>query len=185
MIYGDNIRLRAIERDDLPRFVEWFNDPDVREGLTVFLPMSMTQEEKWYEDMLASDPIGHALAIDLRSGDNWTHIGSAGLHHQDMRNRNAELGIVIGDKRYWDKGHGTDIMHTLLRHSFLTLNLHRVFLRVFDNNPRAVKVYLRVGFTEEGRLREDRYHNGSYNDTIIMGILRHEWETENNNARSA
>jgi len=120
--------LRAIERDDLSRFVEWFNEPGILEDLKVFLPLSMTQEEKLYENMLASDPIGHTLAIDLRTADDWLHIGSAGLHQPDMRNRNAELGIVIGDKRYWDKGHGTDVMHTLLRHSFLTLNLHRVFL---------------------------------------------------------
>ena len=88
---------------------------------------------------------------------------------------NAELGIVIGDKAYWDKGYGAEVMHTLLRHGFGTLNLHRIYLRVFDNNPRAIKVYLRAGFTEEGRLREDRYHDGRYNDTIVMGILRAEW----------
>jgi RimJ/RimL family protein N-acetyltransferase len=47
-------------------------------------------------------------------------------------------------------------MWTLLRHAFVTLNLNRVSLRVFKSNQRAMKVYERVGFKLEGRLREDR-----------------------------
>ncbi|MFQ5407757.1 MAG: GNAT family N-acetyltransferase [Anaerolineales bacterium] len=175
MIYGTNIRLRAIERDDLPRFVAWFNDPEVREGLELGLPMSIADEEQWYERMLQNDRAAHPLAIDVRDGERWQHVGSCGFMNIKKVAHNAELGIVIGDKAYWDKGYGTEVMHTLLRHGFGTLNLHRIYLRVFDNNPRAIKVYLRAGFTEEGRLREDRYHDGRYNDTIVMGILHAEW----------
>ena len=49
MIYGDGIRLRAPEKDDLPRFVAWLNDPEVRENLAMYLPISMSQEEQWFE----------------------------------------------------------------------------------------------------------------------------------------
>lgn len=45
MIYGDRIRLRGVEREDIPRFLEWFNDPDVLEGLVLYLPMNTTDEE--------------------------------------------------------------------------------------------------------------------------------------------
>ena len=175
MFYGNHIRLRAVEREDLPRFVEWFNDPEVRHGLMVYLPMSQAEEERWYEHMLERPPLERPFAVDARADDAWAHIGGCSLMDTDARSRRAELGIVIGNKAYWDRGFGTDVMRTLLRYGFETLNLHRIYLRVFETNPRAIKVYQRVGFTEEGRLRESHYLQGRYVDTLMMSVLREEW----------
>jgi ribosomal-protein-alanine N-acetyltransferase len=105
MIFGKDVRLRAIERDDLPRFVSWFNDPDVREGLSQFLPMSLVEEEKWFEDFLSRDPVEKPFAIDVLEDEAWVHVGSAGLFAFDHQARRAELGIAIGAKHYWDRGH--------------------------------------------------------------------------------
>jgi len=69
-------------------------------------------------------------------------------------------------------------MRTFLRHAFVTLNLNRVSLRVLKSNQRAMKVYERVGFKLVGRLREDRYSQGRFEDTLIMGILYDEWEAQ-------
>jgi len=66
----------------------------------------------------------------------------------------------------------------LLHHAFESLNLNRISLQVLESNPRAIKVYKRVGFTVEGRLGEDRFSQGRYEDTIIMSILRDEWRTK-------
>ena len=183
MILGQNIRLRAIEREDLPRFVLWFNDPEVREGLNIFLPMSQVEEERWFEGLSDCDPMEKPLALDIRKGEDWVHVGSCGLFSINHRARHAELGIAMGDKRYWDQGFGTDTVQTLLNHAFNTLNLNRVSLRVFESNQRAIKVYRRVGFVEEGRLREDRFAEGRYEDTLIMGILRREWQSDEEGRR--
>lgn len=176
MILGDRIRLRAVERSDLPRFVVWLNDPEVRRGISQVFPLSLAQEERWFEDSLASPREEQPLAIDVRRGRGWVHMGSCGLFRFDRLGRSAELGIAIGDKSFWGRGHGTDVMRTLLGHAFGTLNLHRVYLRVYESNARARKVYLRVGFQEEGRLRSDHYVEGVYEDTLIMGLLVEEWQ---------
>ena len=63
MIVGEGIRLRAIERHDLPLFVEWFNDPQVLEGLLVYLPISQEEEETWYANMLKRPGPEHVLGI--------------------------------------------------------------------------------------------------------------------------
>ena len=55
MIIGKRVRLRAIERTDLPRFVNWLNDPEVIQHLLIAVPMSLAQEEKWYEHNLTLD----------------------------------------------------------------------------------------------------------------------------------
>ncbi len=176
MILGEKIRLRAIERSDLERFVEWFNDQEVTHHLMRFLPMSLDAEKDWHEKLREKEEEKRPLALDAREGDQWVHIGSCGFEDIDWRSRKAELGIVIGDKRYWNRGYGSDAVRTLLRHGFENLNFHRVYLYVFEDNERAIKIYLRHGFQEEGRLRDHFYRKGRYHGLIVMGILRREWK---------
>ena len=54
MIIGENLRLRALDRKDLPMFTEWLNDPEVTENLLVSHPFSLESEEQWYEGVLKS-----------------------------------------------------------------------------------------------------------------------------------
>ncbi len=180
MIYGEKVRLRAIEQEDLPRFVSWFNDPEVREGLSLFLPMSLTEENKWYEDLLNRESVEKPFAIDVYEDEAWVHVGSAGLFTFDHQSRRAELGVAMGAKEYWDRGHGTNVVRLLLRHAFENLNLNRVSLVVFESNPRAIRVYKKVGFIEEGRMREFHFSGGKYCDTLMMSVLRREWESSEN-----
>jgi RimJ/RimL family protein N-acetyltransferase len=156
--------------------VEWFNDPEVRETLMMYMPMSQDDEVRWYESMLERDPLERPFAIDALVEEQWVHIGSCGMHGFDTRARKAELGISIGEKRYWDQGYGTEAMRILIQFCFNTLNLNRVFLRVYTFNERAQHVYNKLGFREEGRLRADHFHQGDYHDTIVLGILRSEWQ---------
>jgi diamine N-acetyltransferase len=175
MIVGVRIRLRAAERADLPLFVLWLNDPEVRLGLELFLPFSLVEEERWYERMLDSPAAEHVLVIEANDQDTWRAIGTCGLHNIDWRARAAEAGISIGDKTCWNLGYGTDVMRLLLQHGFDTLNLNRVYLRVFANNLRAIRCYEKAGFVLEGRLRQAHFQNGEYLDILLMSVLRSEW----------
>lgn len=176
MILGKRIRLRAPEREDIPLFVKWLNDPEVRYGLGHFLPMSQAREERWFEDMLKRPPETHPLTIEVREGNNWIAIGNLGLFDFNPRAHSAEVGIMIGNKDYWNKGYGTEAMELVLQHGFETLNLHRIMLQVYAFNPRAIRSYQKAGFAEEGRMRESVYSEGFYHDTIIMSLLRDEWD---------
>ncbi len=172
VIKGEKITLRAITRDDLPRFVEWFNDPEVTEGLTLSLPMSLDQEEKWYENLLQRHPVT-TWAIEAEDGE---HIGSCDLHNFDHQARSAEIGIAIGNKAYWNRGLGTDVIKTLINLGFGHFNLNRVYLCVFERNPRAIRCYEKARMREEGRWRQHVYRDGQYFDLIWMSILREEWQ---------
>ncbi len=178
MIPGQRIRLRPIEKDDLPRFVKWFGDPELRGHLEMHLPMSLGQEERWYERNLQAGDT-QAFAIDAQPADMavgpWIHIGSCGFHSVEWRHRSAELGIVIGARDYWNRGYGTDAVRTLCAFGFYTLNLNRIGLRVFADNARAIRCYQKAGFQEEGRLRQDNFNGGAYRDTLLMGLLRADW----------
>lgn len=179
MIYGDRIRLVAVEREDLPLFVGWLNDPEVRRGIMMYLPMSMALEEKWFEKMLERPQETQILNIEVRDEENWVKIGNMSFFNIDQIAKSAEFGIMIGNKNFWNKGYGTESVTLLLKHGFETLNFNRIMLRVFDDNPRAIRCYEKAGFLREGRLREARYSEGIYKDVLIMSVLRAEWDERN------
>ena len=170
-IHGKRIRLRAIERSDIPVFVRWFNDPEVRGYLQMYMPMSMADEELWFEAQL-KDRDRHIFGIETLEGKL---IGNIGIEDIDWKNRRATLGIVIGEMDCWGQGYGTEAITTFLRFVFAEMNLHRVSLAVYEYNQRAIRCYEKCGFTLEGRKREAHFHDGKYHDELIMGILRDEF----------
>jgi len=158
VILGEGIRLRPVEREDLPRYVAWFNDPEVREGLERLLPMSIVEEESWFQSLGSRSPFERPFALDALEGKAWRHIGGCGIHHHDPVHRHAELGIMIGEKDCWHRGLGRAAMRALIRYSFDTLNLNRVYLHVLFFHEWAIRLYAGLGFREEGRLRQDYFH---------------------------
>ncbi len=177
MLYGGRVRLRPIERDDLSRFVAWFADPEVRAHLALFLPMGLAQEERWYEAMLARPQEEQPFALDARLAEAaWRHVGSAGLQNLHWRARSTEIGLVVGDRSAWGMGLGTEATELLVRFAFATLNLHRVALRVYEDNAPARRVYEKVGFVLEGRQRDGDYREGRYRDVLLYSLLRPEWQ---------
>ncbi len=178
MIYGKHLRLRGVERTDIPQFYEWLNDPEVTEGLSLYLPMSMTDEEKWFERISQTNQDEKPLSIELKDGDAWRLIGNSGIFNLEWPNRSAEFGIFIGDKSLWNKGYGTEAVKLILKHGFETLNLNRMYLRVYSTNPRAKRSYEKAGFVTEGTLREAVYRHGKYADIHIMSVLRSEWHAK-------
>jgi diamine N-acetyltransferase len=177
MIVGKKVRLRHVEREDLPRFVEWFSDPEVRRHLLVYLPFSLAQEERWFEGLQERLERQEEVLLAIETADG-VHIGNVGLHAIDWKNRNAELGIAIGEKAYWGQGYGADAIHTLLGLAFREMNLHRVFLRVDVDNVRGIRCYEKGGFRREGTLREVVFKEGTYHDQYIMSMLRQEFEAD-------
>ncbi|MGH2516473.1 MAG: GNAT family N-acetyltransferase, partial [Ktedonobacterales bacterium] len=104
-------------------------------------------------------------------------IGDIGLHQwKNRRAGTAEMGVGIYDPEYVGKCYGRDAINTLLDWAFRIQNYRRILLHTLANNERAIRAYRACGFVEEGRMRQDDYVNGQYVDTLIMGILRPEWE---------
>lgn len=182
MIYGERIRFRALEQADVPAFQKWINDPEVRYGIGVYLPLSMADEDEWYSNVRKRPADEHNLVIEVKespqSNDQpaWKMIGGCGFFNLDFRNRCSEFGILIGDKTYWNLGYGTEAVRLLVKHGFQTLNLNRIYLRVLDNNPRAIRAYEKAGFIHEGRQRQAEYKNGRYFDLLVMSILKEEYQ---------
>ena len=176
MIVSERVRLRSIEREDIPDFVEWLNDVEVTAGLLMYLPLANWEEANWFESLAGRPAEERPLAVDARRPDgSWVHIGNVGFHGIDWVARSAEFGIFIGDKSFWNKGYGGEITRLMLRHGFETLNLNRIGLEVFETNPRAIHTYEKAGFVLEGRRRQAHFRNGRFCDILMMSVLRDEW----------
>jgi RimJ/RimL family protein N-acetyltransferase len=85
---------------------------------------------------------------------------------------------MIGEKDTWGKGYGFEASILILKYAFHELNLNRIFLTVREDNINAIKLYKKVGFKEEGLLRQQVYNNNKYINMIIMSILKDEFLNE-------
>jgi RimJ/RimL family protein N-acetyltransferase len=163
-----------MEPADLERDFTWINDREVTRFLAARYPISKAQEERWLDGLPPNDfANGLRLAIETKDG---VHIGNLDLHQLSAEDRKAGLGIMIGDKDYWSNGYGSDAIITLLRFAFDEMNLNRVWLHVYDFNDRAQACYQKCGFQVEGRLRQHSFREGRHFDTIVMGVLRDEFQ---------
>lgn len=180
-MHGERIRLRAAEREDITAFLRWVNDPDVTENLLLISPMSRFEEEQWYDAMMKKPTSEHVLVIEVKDqspNDDYRPIGTCQFHNIDWRNRSAEIGIMIGEKTFWNQGYGTETMRLLLQHGFDTLNFHRIWLQVYEKNKGGIRAYEKAGFQREGKYRQAQYQNGQYFDVYLMSVLKDEWEQQ-------
>lgn len=178
-LVGKRIRLRAAEREDLPTFVQWLNDPEVTENLSVFTPWALYEEEQWYEKMMSRPVAEHVLVIEVRNPDaptGYQLIGTCSFMSINSQCRSAEVGIMIGEKSFWNQGYGAETMGLLLDFGFGALNLHRIWLRVFEKNQSGIRAYEKAGFQFEGKFRDGHYQHGRYYDVHLMSVLRDEWQ---------
>lgn len=174
IIRGEQVYLRATERDDVPLFVRWFNDAEVLRNLAMFAPMSDAAEGAWFDRMLAAQgSTAYHFVICLLADD--TPVGTIGLEGVDLRNGSAEFGIAIGEKSEWNKGHGTDALRAICDFGFGELRLERIGLQVYAGNDRARRSYEKAGFIHEGTLRRAHFTRGEHHDVHVMSLLRDEW----------
>ena len=172
-LIGTRIYLRPLDQADAPLLQPWMNDAEVTRNLRAYRPFSLRDEEAFI-DRIAKDEHAVAFGIVLRETDRL--IGTTGLHDLQFRNRHAQFGISLGDKNEWGKGYGTEATRLVVRYAFETLNLNRVWLHVYEDNRRGIRCYEKASFKQEGVLRHDIYRDGRYGNTIVMGILRAEWD---------
>ena len=168
------MRLRPIEELDLPLFIRWLNDPDVRYWLSMADEPQLTleSEREWYEEM-RGDPACVIWCIETEDGQP---IGNLGLHGIEETHGRATLGIAIGEKDFWGRGYGTEAIRQVLRYAFEEMGLRRVVLEADDDNLRGIRCYEKCGFAREGLLRGHRLRLGEPVNCVVMAVLREDWE---------
>ena len=165
---GARIILRDKRADDAENDYRWRSDPELAR-LDAAIPLTMSFERylKLFEDQMKyPTPGSHHYSIESLDG---LFIGNCMYYDLDTVNREAELGIVIGDRDYWSDGYGYDAVTTLLEHMFTTRNLKRVYLHTLEWNGRAQRSFSKSGFNPVKAVRRMAH------DFILMDVLRDDW----------
>jgi RimJ/RimL family protein N-acetyltransferase len=131
--------------------------------------------KEWFEKDLDS-ALPNNLLFSIRTLAEDKFIGFIAFESLNWTDRDGYVAIGIGDEAFWSKGFGSDAMRVMLRYGFTELNLHRISLTVFEQNPRGIRSYEKCGFKYEGRIRDFLLRDGQRSDMLHMGILRAEWE---------
>ncbi len=171
---GKKVRVREKRVEDIRNEYSWRVDPELSR-LDATRPMSMSYEDFLRyskEEMQFPNYRSKRLAVETLEG---IHIGNIMYYDLNTQNRQAELGIMIGDKDYWSSGYGTDTVNTLLQHLFTILELDRVYLHTLSWNYRAQASFTKSGFKLIRNVKRGR------EDFILMEVLRSDWEELHSN----
>jgi RimJ/RimL family protein N-acetyltransferase len=172
----EEIYLRAIEPEDHKISVKWWNDREITDSLggNQFY-VSAERERLNMEKAALNDKVNLKLAVCTSDKD--VFIGTVNLTGIDHVNKSAEFSILIGDKSYWNKGLATKASKLMLTHGFDELKLERIMLTVLESNTNAQKLYISLGFTKEGIIRNGVFKNGEYHNSIMFSILQNEYKS--------
>ena len=169
LVRGKKVILREKSVDDAQADYAWRVDEELAR-LDATRPLNMSYNDFLRyskEEMNYPIPRSKRLAIDTLDGK---HIGNCMYYDIDLRQGEAELGIMIGDREYWGKGYGTDSVNSLLDHIFTTTPITRVYLHTLEWNNRARSSFAKSGFREVKPVRRNGF------DFIYMEVWRSEWE---------
>lgn len=174
LLQGERIYFAAMTTDDIHFYAKWFSNVELQKFTTYnpVFPQTIAQTERRFKQ--AREQKRYTFTLRLRTDD--TPIGNFTLKDHDWRNRSAVVGISIGESEHWGQGYGTEAMQIGLRYGFWELNLHRIELEVLRTNERAIHSYEKVGFQREAIRRQALFRGGAYQDFVVMGILRKEWD---------
>jgi RimJ/RimL family protein N-acetyltransferase len=173
---SERVYLRPVEAEDVDMLYFCLWDTEIRR-LTGTKAVFSKQQVKQFWEAVATDRSRIDLLICLQ--ENQQPIGELSLQEIDYQNRKAIVRIAIFDAEYHGKGYGTEAMRLLLTYGFDVLHLHRIGLDVYSFNARAIQAYKKLGFKQEGVIRDDLFYDGAYHDSILMGVLEDEFRALN------
>ena len=189
ILRGAGLTLRPPRPDDLASIPGWFCDGEVTrfahlrwlrvEDAHGDVP-TQAELERWFGQVQA-DP--HLIVWAIEADRQL--VGLTAVAGIDRRDRSAATHTVIGDKRFWSRGIGTEVVALRSRYAFETLGLHKLKTGIAADNIAMRKALLRSGYREVGIAREDVIRHGEWQDTWLAEVLRDEWEAAQRGHRSA
>jgi diamine N-acetyltransferase len=168
--------LRPLRASDRAISVRWRNDPEIRDNILGYrFPVTDEMEAHWVDAVL-NDQSRTRVILAIEDKADGAFVGFVYLSGIDWLARNAEFGILIGERSRRGQGLAKDVLSLVAGYAFTTLNLNRLHLRVVSFNKQALRLYRSFGFIEEGVQRQHAFVRGRYYDVVLMGLLRREFQ---------
>ncbi len=160
------VTIREFSREDIPKKVEWINNPENNQFLHYDIPIEVEKTEKWYDSVR-----GRTDRYDAVIEADGVPCGTIGLLSIDQKNKKAEYYIAMGETSLKGKGISTKASKLILEYGFNELKLNRIYLFTEVENVPAQKLFEKVGFVKEGCIRSDISSHGKFVDRFVYGII--------------
>jgi RimJ/RimL family protein N-acetyltransferase len=165
------IKLRKRSLADAVENYAWLTDPELTrlDAAPIFNATFAHYLAVYREELGYPSRKRYAFAVETADGK---HVGNCSYYDINDKKKEAQLGIMIGNRDYWDKGYGTEAVTALLKHIFRETDLNRVYLKTLVSNIRAQRCFQKCGFVFSGHLDRDGYH------FILMELRRKQWQEQ-------
>ncbi len=171
MLRSERVTLRPMTEEDLPAYLRFINDCEIHflgsDGPPV--PTSLPSLLQRFKEHNTSTSPWFAMEVE---GE---FIGQCLLYSVDHYNGTCAIGLTIGNRDYWGKGIGSEVVVLLCDYAFRILNIRKVWLQTTGNNHRGIRCYEKCGFATEGKQIAQVWMGESYEDLITMGLLKSNW----------
>ena len=178
-VFGQKIYLKpfAPEHVEDPQYFAWLNDYEVVRfiGREEYLGKFTVADLREYVEQLWANPYASFFAVYATDTDAF--IGTTKINFMSEKQRRSgvcDVGIMIGSRAYWGKGLSTDILRTVSAYAFDELGARKLGAGAYSLNVPVIRAFLRVGYKEEGRLREQLAIDDSYCEHVLLGCFAHE-----------
>ena len=171
-LIGTRIYLRPLEREDLPTLVKWGAYSEVQTALDLFYRLPDRSTEEVFLDRVKIDENDVALGIMEKAAD--VLQGFIGLNRMDFKNSHIQLGFFLAEQSPKTEEYEVEAVHLIAKYAFEALNMNRIWLHVDASDNHAIQRLEKAGFRHEATLRQDRYSDAGYLDTVVIGMLREE-----------
>ncbi|KAI0055430.1 acyl-CoA N-acyltransferase [Artomyces pyxidatus] len=174
MYHSSRFIYRESRPSDIDDLMAMWNDAEIQRNMTAEYPAPKTDAFRETLGQWANSTLLYVVVIDKETGKlvgqtslRWPGIGAT-------KNRDAELGMMIG-REYWGRGVGREVLEWTMSHGFRALGLHRISISVFEGNPKAIALYKKAGFAQEGARSKANWVDGEWEDLILMGMLEEDY----------
>ncbi len=176
------VTLRPLAESDVDHILTWVNDPAIVGNIAAFSGAAFTRDQElaYIRRTLASAADRVWSVEETGTG---RYLGQVGVHQIHDRSKVGRLACIIAARADMGRGFGSAAIRGALDQAFGPLGLHKVWLMIFRTNERSRRTYGRLGFVEEGVLREEYFHDGGWHDMVRMSLLAREWPRDATPAR--
>ena len=169
MIKGKFVNLRALEENDLEKLKIFRNQDFVRSTTREFKLLNMKNQKIWFESIHKENP-SKFIMFGIEDQKNML-IGVCGLTYIDWKNKHAEISIILSRKNWQKSKEAKNTIKILLNYGFAELNLHRLWVEIFEGAKENIQLFEKMNFSKEGKLREKLWRNGKWQDSFIYSKL--------------
>jgi RimJ/RimL family protein N-acetyltransferase len=169
---SERLYLSPLNAEHAAAYMRWYNDPEIFGHIREMAYQTNLEEQRRWVEETNRDPTQKVFSVFYIPDDRL--IGDGGFMHINWEDKKAEIGLVIGEKKYWNMGLGKELRWLLCQYGFEVLGFHNILGEHFANNPVSLQNALKTGAKIMGTRRESKLHYGVWLDTHYTDMLPHE-----------